>query len=340
METYGRERRHRYFTLAAYKRVVASERLQDTATSMFDVDQSRVGDFAALDPKHFYTTTRKLYSYQDSFKDITTAKAKKRKRGEEGSNEEESEPLPKRKRGRPRKTPALTDVSTPPKKRGRPRKIPPAENGEAQNAASGGSPPKRMAQVYVERDGQAVASVPPATRQGLITSQPVTETLLGAAPHGIHFEQNVLPPFVGSSVTVDSNQQSVSVTAGPSRIIHPAKQSTSVPLVNRLLERCDVGPGISHPASEEGIGDVQPSHPTPRRSLKRASTSAFDVDHGSTAMPGDGNAMVSFGPQSSKNDGLQGRLSASVAQEEGPTTISTVSTFHLSSWCDATAISN
>lgn len=157
METYGRERRHRYFTLAAYKCVMASEGLHDTTTSIIDVDLSRVGDFAALDdPKHFYTATGKLHSYQDSFKDIATAKGRKRKRDEEGSNGEQSEPLPRPKRGRPRKTPALTVAPTvPPKKRGRPRKNPPAKDGEAQSAASGGSPTKPMAEVYVEGEGPA-----------------------------------------------------------------------------------------------------------------------------------------------------------------------------------------
>jgi hypothetical protein len=157
METYGRERRHRYFTLAAYRRVMASEGLHDTTTSIIDVDLSRVGKFAALDdPKHFYTTTGKLHSYQDSFKDIATTKGRKRKRDEEGRNGEESEPLPKPKRGRPRKTPALTVASTiPPKKRGRPRKKPLAKDGEAQSAASGGSPSKPMTEVYAEGEEQA-----------------------------------------------------------------------------------------------------------------------------------------------------------------------------------------
>lgn len=336
METHGRERRHRYFTLAAYKRVMASERLQDTTTSMFDVDLSRVGDFAALDPKHFYTTTRKLHSYQDLLKDITTTKAKKRKRDEEGSNGEESEPPPKPKRGRPRKTPALTDASTPTKKRGRPRKVPPAEAGEAQSAASRGSPSKRIAEVYVEKDGQAVTNVTPATGQAVVASQPANEALLGAVSHSVvQFEQDVLPPSVVSSVTVDSDQQSAFAAAGLSRIIHPAKQSASIPPASRLSERCDVEAGISHPASKEGIGDVQSSHPakiTPRRSSKCARTIAFDVDHGSVTMPGDGDAIALYGPQSLESHSPQGRLSVSVAQEEEPTTISAVSAFHLSSW--------
>lgn len=137
METYGRERRHRYFTLAAYRCVMTSEQLQDTTTSAIDIDLSPVGDFATLDPKHFYTSTGKLHFYQDSFKDMTTAKGKKRKRNE-GSDGEESEPLPKPKRGRPRKVPVVTDASPTPKKRGRPRKNPLPKDGEAPSTASAG----------------------------------------------------------------------------------------------------------------------------------------------------------------------------------------------------------
>lgn len=341
METYGRERRHRYLTFSAYKRVMANEQLQNATPSITDVDLSRVGDFAALDPKHFYATTGKLHSYQDSFKDITTAEGKKRKRGEEGSNGEESEPPPKPKRGRPRKTPVLTDASTtPPKKRGRPRKHLVAKDGEAQSAASGGSPSKRMAEVYAEGDGQAVASVPPAAGQPVVTSRPANEALLDAVSHSVRFEPNVPPPAVGSFV---SNQQSASATAGLSGIIHPVEQSAGVPQANRPSEKCDVEAGISRPASEEGVGDVQSSHAVeiaPRRSSKRARTIAFDVGHGSITMPGDGDAIVAYGPQSLESDSPQGRFSVSVVQEEQPTAISTVSAFHSSSWLDATAISN
>lgn len=334
METYGRERRHRYFTLAAYKCVMASEQLQDTTTSTIDVDPSRVGDFAALDPKHFYTTTGKLHSYQDSFKDITTAKGKKRKR-DEGSNGEESDLPPKPKRGRPRKTPVLTDAAaTPPNKRGRPRKNSLAKDG-VQSAASGGSLSKRMA---AERDGQAITSVPPAAGRAMVTSRPANDALLDTVSHSVQFEQNVLPPSVGSSVAVDSNQQSASASVGLSRDVHPAEELAGVPPDNQPSETCDLEAGTWHPASEEGAGDVQSSRSakiTPRRSLKRARPIAFDADHGSVAKRGDDDTIMSCGPQSLESDSPQGRLSVSVVQEEEPTAISVVCPFYLSSWLDA-----
>ena len=302
METYGRERRHRYFTFAAYKCVMASERLQDTTTSLANVDLSRAGDFAALDPKHFYNTTGNLRSYQDSFKNIAAAKGKKRKRDEEGSNGEESEPLPKRKRGRPRKMSALTDASmVSPKKRGRPRKNPSAKDGKIESVASRGSPSKPTAEVYVVEEGQAVASA---------------------------HEQN--------------GHQSAFATADFSSAIHLAKQPSCVSPASRPSGRCNVETGISHPASDRGLGDVQSyqSNKTPsRRSSKRARTAVLDANYHSITKPRDDARPL--GSQSLEGDGLQWRSSTvSVAQQEETTGISAVSAFHLSSWMDADSNSN
>ncbi|KAF8446218.1 hypothetical protein L210DRAFT_3529314 [Boletus edulis BED1] len=298
METYGRERRHRYFTLAAYKCLMSSERLQDTTTSIIDVDLSQVGDFAASDPKHFYTTTVKLHAYQDSFKDIATAKGKKRKRDEEGGDGEKSESAPKRKRGRPRKTPALPDASAiPPKKRGRPRKNPAAKDGEAQTAATAGSPSKPMVEVNAVGEGQTVAGVPPTTGQAVVNSCLSNEASLDAVSRSVPFEQDaMLPLSVGNSVK--------------SAFVTPADRP----------ERCDVVAGISHPGSEKGGGDVQSyrSTKTPSRcSSKRARTVVPAMDHYSIAVP-ENNATVSSGSQSSGRDGPRRKLAASVAQEEEP----------------------
>ncbi|KAG9314611.1 hypothetical protein JVU11DRAFT_5415 [Chiua virens] len=251
METYGRERRHRYFTLAGYKCVMASEQLQDTTTSLTDVDLSHVGDFAAADPRHFYTATEKLYSYQDSLKDITTAKGKKRKRDGRGNNEEEGEPVPKRKRGRPRKTPAPTDtpITTPtPKKRGRPRKHPLPKDGESQSAASGvSSPSKRMAGVS-QGDEQAVTIAPPATDQTMVASRLPHDTASDVAHPTVQLSHK--PPSFDDSMAV--------------------------------VGRYDVGTEIAHPTLDQGAGDL---HSTSNPSSFTGTTVL--VDHHSTAKPGD-----------------------------------------------------
>ncbi|KAG1730414.1 uncharacterized protein EDB91DRAFT_786767 [Suillus paluster] len=160
MESFGRERRHRYYTLAAYKTVMASENLEDTTMSYVDIDLSKAGDFAVFNEAMFCDDDETLHYYEDTFKGKEGAKsktgAKKRKReetedpGDEEAVEDAPEPAPKAKRGRPRKILRAEeggDVPTP-AKRGRPRKQPIPEAGDATPTAPKvpkrrGRPPKR-----------------------------------------------------------------------------------------------------------------------------------------------------------------------------------------------------
>ena len=171
METFGRERRHRYYTLTAYKTLMASENLEDTT----EIDLSKVGDFAAFNDGMFYVDDDALHHYQDTYMDKEGAKskksAKKRKRGESddlgGAEAVEGVPelTPKAKRGRPRKKPLIEDSGDEPtpKKRGRPRKQPPVEDG-------GDTPtrPERLDRPPMipipEPDGTAATSVVPKRR--------------------------------------------------------------------------------------------------------------------------------------------------------------------------------
>lgn len=139
MESFGRERRHRYYTLAAYTTIMTSEKLEDTTTSYVGIDLSKAGDFSVFHDAMFYDDDQTLHYYEDMFKAKEGAKvktgAKKRKRPETedpgGDEAVEDTPEPA-KRGRPRKKPRCEedgDISIPPKKRGRPRKNPIAEEG-------------------------------------------------------------------------------------------------------------------------------------------------------------------------------------------------------------------
>lgn len=272
METYGRERRHRYFTLAAYKSVMAKEHLQDTTTSVVDVDLSGVGGFAALDPKQFYPTPEKLHSYQDSFKDVTTARGKKRKRDEGASDGEESELLPKRKRGRPRKMPAPMDASPSTlKRRGRPRQNT-TKGAKAESMAPGGSVSERVTETCAEGVGQNVAL---STGQAIAISQPA------GVSYNVQFEENT---SVASSFMVDSGSQQLVV-------MDPDRQLTGVSQSSRLLGSCDGEPVILPHASEEGVCDRQLRHSTKaslRRSSKRARAAKLTADHPATHLRGDG----------------------------------------------------
>lgn len=101
METSGRERRHRYYTVSAYRTLVAKENLDQGSAGYADVDFSAVGGFFPVDPGTFYEEEETLFEYEDTFKDNqnATKKGKHRKK--------------------PLKNPVLPDGSV---KQGRPRK--------------------------------------------------------------------------------------------------------------------------------------------------------------------------------------------------------------------------
>lgn len=105
METSGRERRHRYFTVAAYRQLVAKENLDNITAGYTNIDFTNVGGFLPIDPNLFYEDELDLFKYQDAFKDIEKANGKPRKRVS--------------------KNPILADGSV---KQGRPRKYPIGED--------------------------------------------------------------------------------------------------------------------------------------------------------------------------------------------------------------------
>ncbi|KAF5384735.1 hypothetical protein D9757_006233 [Collybiopsis confluens] len=74
LENNGRERRHRYFTVSAYRALVEQENLDKSTAGYADVDFDNVGGFAHIDAAGFYKDEEELYHYQDSFKDDDPAK--------------------------------------------------------------------------------------------------------------------------------------------------------------------------------------------------------------------------------------------------------------------------
>jgi hypothetical protein len=144
LENYGRERRHRYFTVASYRSLVDQENLDQTTAEHAHIDLSGVGGFAPLIPGLFYEDETTLFRHQDEFKvkgKSTTSllksglakqgeqskryttdprenvtgeetlgqkgvqrKNKRKKDGNEDVDEDFANKPPKRKRGRPRKT--------------------------------------------------------------------------------------------------------------------------------------------------------------------------------------------------------------------------------------------
>jgi len=98
-ETYGRERRHRWFTFRGYKALLNQENINE-ADHGLSVDLANIGGFTDMSPELFYDTQEQLQQHQDT--DSQEATRKKRK---------------------PPKNPILPDGTV---KRGRPRKNQPS----------------------------------------------------------------------------------------------------------------------------------------------------------------------------------------------------------------------
>ena len=96
VETYGRERRHRWFTFKGYKTLLNQENINE-AEHEVSVDLANTGGFTDVPPELFYDTLDQLHQHQDTDAREETTK-KKRK---------------------PPKNPILPDGTV---KRGRPRK--------------------------------------------------------------------------------------------------------------------------------------------------------------------------------------------------------------------------
>ena len=102
METHGRERRHRYFTVANYRKFVAQEELDKNYTGYADIDLDNVGGFLPISTDLFYDTENSLVQYLDAFNDNDRTRGKKPKKPPKNP----ILPDGKTKRGRPRKNPA------------------------------------------------------------------------------------------------------------------------------------------------------------------------------------------------------------------------------------------
>ncbi|KDQ54862.1 hypothetical protein JAAARDRAFT_352005 [Jaapia argillacea MUCL 33604] len=96
METHGRERRHRYYTVTSYRTLVVQESLHDSTSRYAEADFSSVGEFLPMDQNHFYEDPNSLVQYQDNFKagqKSNGAKPKAKKTKKNSKEQDDQEPL-------------------------------------------------------------------------------------------------------------------------------------------------------------------------------------------------------------------------------------------------------
>ncbi|KAK0198496.1 hypothetical protein F5146DRAFT_1158718 [Armillaria mellea] len=80
METFGRERRHRYYTVSAYHSLVSQEKLDASSARLAEVDFGDSFGFMSVDPKSFYSDTKALIKHQDTGREELTTNSKAKKK--------------------------------------------------------------------------------------------------------------------------------------------------------------------------------------------------------------------------------------------------------------------
>ena len=81
METSGRERRHRYYTVANYYKLVSEESLDKSSACFSDIDLVDIGSFYAIRSELFYENDNELAHRQDAAKDAEPVRGSELKAG-------------------------------------------------------------------------------------------------------------------------------------------------------------------------------------------------------------------------------------------------------------------
>ncbi|KAF6766510.1 hypothetical protein DFP72DRAFT_866743 [Ephemerocybe angulata] len=191
METSGRERRHRYYTVAAYRELVSTEQLDKSAAGFHDIDLNQAGGFASYPESMFFDEAGALNNFEDTFHRVsrpakkafknpiladgtvkkgrprktpgdneagsaTIKKAKRKRADEDDADDEHPSAIEEKKK---KKGTADPQVS---KKRGRPRKVQAPEAEAIVDVAE--APPKkrgRASKRKADEEEEAATSIKP-----------------------------------------------------------------------------------------------------------------------------------------------------------------------------------
>ena len=241
-ETYGRERRHRWFTFKGYKALLSQENIKE-AEHEPPVDLTNTGGFTDISPDLFYDTLDQLHQRQDT-----------------DSREEKT-----KKKRKPPKNPILPDGTV---KRGRPRKNQPGATKRKQDDLaeddgmdSQARPSKRVktsvagGDVVVETDqGVSVAEPAPRKRGRPPKRKPEDEPPATPTPRKRgRPPKNRTPATTAGPETSSTTAPSVSAQGAVSGI---ARDQTGTPVLS-LLSHPEV---TEHPVQQSGPPDADTLH--------------------------------------------------------------------------------
>lgn len=235
-ETYGRERRYKYFTFENYRKVVEREKLGSPyPDGFFDA----VGGFLPIEEDQLYKNVAELNSYVDSYergvkkgskmrKDKAAARGTKRKRDADGAEADvpgEGEasssmaPPPKKKRGRPPKVRAQ-----PPPAPASPETVP------AATQAPEGAPPIEPPSTAKKRGRpwkQLVVEIPiMSKKRGRPPKKKTAETDVGMLEQAT-IEDDTLVAEAGPSTAPRERQEPATLIPWKERTVDALAEATS-----------------------------------------------------------------------------------------------------------------
>lgn len=146
METSGRERRHRYFTVANYLQLVLQEELDKNSAGYADVDLNEAGGFQSVKTESFYEAESELVQYANAFKDNDQSRVPKTRKV---VPKNPILPNGKVKRGRPRKIIGQKDDTSLPSKSVK-RKVADAHESQVSLSEQSEEPQKKKTRSMIE----------------------------------------------------------------------------------------------------------------------------------------------------------------------------------------------
>ncbi|KAL0572575.1 hypothetical protein V5O48_009395 [Marasmius crinis-equi] len=240
METSGRERRHRYFTVSAYRTLVESENLDKSTAGYSDADLSNQGNFLPIDGSAFYDSEEALHRYQDSLRGDDPPKSA----------------TAATKKGKGRKEKAEKSASTAKARQTKKRKI---DEVDVDEIISDGAeePPKRKRRKEGENEGEeASISAPAPKKRGRPRKNP--ESVSAPVPKKRGRPRKDGTGDAGPSTASDAKKVSV-----PARRGRPRKSAA-------LVEEAAEGNEPDQPAEEEERSQVQRDADIPEREADAA----------------------------------------------------------------------
>lgn len=329
-ETFGRERRFRYHTVASFRAIIEREKLQDQDVYS-SIDFSNVGGFAPFSADVFWETEEERDAHVDGMKGTTAQNASKKAAGKRAKKIRDADEaggsasVSKPKRGKKRKLDGDEGdeaISEPPakKKRGRPPKKKSGEEGDASVAHEGATQdatvgeqattpttpahtpaPKRRGRPPKAKDVDSLAIGEVATDATPVSTPAATPKRRGRPPKRKQSEIDQASANEDSPPRKKRGRARKNTTPAPTAAPEDMETTASV----NDTTRTEVEPSSSHLHSADGVETTPVERPRPS---SRPTPEHAEEDH---SIPASGHADPS---PSTRSPAIQSAADESIDQ--------------------------